>query len=640
MNVLFEEDGSFKTGTILADNDSSLQVETATGKRVKLKAANVLLRFNAPAAGELLPKADAEAAGMETEFLWEMCGDDEFAFGDFAADYFGHAASPVEATAVLVKLFGSPIHFHRKGKGRFRKAPPEILAAALAGAEKKRLQAEQVERMKNELICGTLPAEFVPVLQTLLYKPDRNRLETKALEAASEESGQSVPRLMLKAGALKSSHELHLGRFLFEYFPEGTDFPPLVAPPLPEDLPLAQVQAFSIDDATTTEIDDAFSLVAREGGGWTIGIHIAAPGLGIRPGCPIDAVARKRLSTVYMPGNKITMLPDGIVEAYTLGAGQARPALSLYVSLNADYSIAGMESRIERVPVAANLRHHDIEPVFNDDTLMNGLPDAPWMPELKVLWEFATVLEAGRGKPSSNQNMMDFNYYVDWSRETPDGPGHVTIEQRRRGSPLDKLVAELMILANSSWGKLLHEAGLPAIYRIQAGGRVRMSTAAGPHEGLGVDNYAWSSSPLRRYVDLCNQWQLLAHLRGEAAPFAPGSAELGAAMNDFDVTYNAYNDFQRGMERYWCLRWLRQDGVKEVAGKVLRENIVRLEPVPFVFKLHSLPAGVNAHERVQVGIEKADLIDIDLRGKYLSTLAPLSTAEDETGGEEEETPLA
>jgi exoribonuclease-2 len=478
------------------------------------------------------------------------------------------------------------------------------------------------------------------MLSQLLYKPDRNRLETKALEAASEESGLSAPRLLLKAGALTSSHDLHLGRFLFEYFAEGTDFPALAIPPLPAGLPVAEVAAFSIDDATTTEIDDAFSLTAREGGGWTIGIHIAAPGLGIRPGCPIDAVARKRLSTVYMPGNKITMLPDEIVAAYTLGEGQARPALSLYVEVNSDYSIASQRSCIECVPVVANLRHHDIEPVFNEETLLNGLPDAKWMAELKVLWEFATVLEAGRGKPSANQNMLDFNYYVDWAQETKDGPGVISIERRKRGSPLDKLVAELMILANSSWGKLLHEAGIPAIYRVQTGGRVRMSTAAAPHDGLGVDCYAWSSSPLRRYVDLCNQWQLIAHLRGEEAPFAPGSAELGAAMNDFDATYSAYNDFQRGMERYWCLRWLRQSGVKETTAKVLRENILRLEEVPFVFKLHSIPAGVNAHDRVQFAIEKADLIDIDLRGKYLATLPPLTQAADETGGDEGEEPLA
>ena len=124
MNVLFEEDGAFKTASILTDNDSSLQVETASGKRVKLKAANVLLRYAAPSAAELLPKAEAEAEaeGMETEFLWEMCGDEEFAFGEFAADYFGHTPSAVESTAVLLKLFGAPIYFHRKGRGRFRKA--------------------------------------------------------------------------------------------------------------------------------------------------------------------------------------------------------------------------------------------------------------------------------------------------------------------------------------------------------------------------------------------------------------------------------------------------------------------------------------------------------------------------------------
>ena len=478
--------------------------------------------------------------------------------------------------------------------------------------------------MKGELLTGHLPAEFQPMLAQLLYKPDRNRLETKALEAACDEGGISVPRLMLKCGALPSSHDLHLGKFLFEYFPEGTDFPELPEPPLPTDLPLANVEAFSIDDATTTEIDDAFSLMPREGGGWTVGIHIAAPGLGIRPNCAINAVARKRLSTVYMPGNKITMLPDHVVSAYTLGEGEARPAISLYVEVNADYSVAGHRSCIERVHVTDNLRHHDIEPLFNEETLANGVPDFRHKKELTVLWELATVLEAGRGKPSANHNQLDFNYYVDWSVETRDGPGSITIDRRKRGSPLDKLVAELMILANSTWGKLLADAGIPAIYRAQTGGRVRMTTSAAPHEGLGVDCYAWSSSPLRRYVDLCNQWQLISHLRGEEACFAPGSAELAAAMNDFDLTYNAYNEFQRGMERYWCLRWLREHGIKETSAKVLRENIVRLEEVPFVFKLHSLPGHVRPHERVQFAVEQCDLIDNELRGKYLATLPPLA----------------
>lgn len=640
MNVLFEEDGSFKTGTILTDNDTSLQVETPTGKRVKLKSANILLRFPSPSAGELLPRAEVEAATLETEFLWEMCGEEEFGFAEFAQEYYGHAPGAVEAAALLVKLFSAPVYFHRKGKGRFRKAPPDILQAALAGLEKKRQQQEAIDRMKGELLAGTLPAEFGPILSQLLYRPDRNRLETKALEAACEESGLSVPKLMLKAGALRSSHDYHLGRFLHEYFPEGVGFPALEVPAAQTDLPLAAVEAFSIDDATTTEIDDAISIRPREGGGWTIGIHIAAPGLGITPQSALDAVARKRLSTVYMPGNKITMLPDTLVEAFTLGAGQARPALSLYVEVNADYSIASHRSTIERVPVVANLRHHDIEPVFNEDTLANGGPDFPWKRELTTLWEFATVLEAGRGKPSANQNMLDFNYYVDWDVETKDGPGRIRIERRKRGSPLDKLVAELMILANSTWGKALDDADIPGIYRAQTGGRVRMTTAAAPHDGLGVDCYAWSSSPLRRYVDLCNQWQLIALLREEAPHFPPGSAALAAAMNDFDLTYNAYAEFQRGMERYWCLRWLRQEGMKEVSARVLRENIVRLEDVPFVFKLHSLPGTVNPGERVQLAIDSFDMLDIELRAKYLATLPPLAAVEAGTDGEEEPAPAA
>ena len=187
MNLLFEEDGAFKTGTVLTDNDSTLQVETPHGKRLKLKSSHVLLRFPQPAAGELLDRAEIEAEGLDTEFLWDVCGDDEFGFADFAREYYGHAPTPIEATAVLLRLHAAPIYFHRKGRGRFRKAPADILQAALAGLEKKRQQAAAIERMRDALLAGTLPEEFRPLIRPLLFKPDRNRLETKALEAACAE---------------------------------------------------------------------------------------------------------------------------------------------------------------------------------------------------------------------------------------------------------------------------------------------------------------------------------------------------------------------------------------------------------------------------------------------------------------------
>ena len=304
-----------------------------------------------------------------------MCGDGEFGFSEFAQDYFGHPPSAVEATALLQGLQASPIHFHRKGRGRFRKAPPEILQAALAGAEKKRVQQESIARMKDELLAGNLPAEFVPMLPQLLYRLDRNKLGNEgARKRRAKHPAYRCRASCSRQGALsKSSYEFLLGRFLFEYFPEGAtnfDKKHTAACVGRRTLPvLAAVQAFSIDDATTTEIDDALSLTPRAGGGWVIGVHIAAPCLGIAPGSDIDAIARKRLSTVYMPGNKITMLPDDVVGIFTLGAGSARPAVSLYVDVNSDYSLAGTRSCIERVPVAANLRHHDLEPVFNEQTL-------------------------------------------------------------------------------------------------------------------------------------------------------------------------------------------------------------------------------------------------------------------------------
>ncbi|MDX9838327.1 MAG: RNB domain-containing ribonuclease, partial [Azoarcus sp.] len=213
MFVLFEEDGAFKAGTILADNDASLQVENTHGKRLKIKRANVLLNFREPAPAELLNRAESAAEELDTEFLWEVCGDDEFGFAEFAAEYYGHSPSPVESTAVLLRLHSAPIWFHRKGKGRFRKAPAEILQAALAGLEKKRLQALAIDKMRDELVEGRLPAEFDGLLPQILYRPDRNRSEVKALEAACVDTGLSAARLLLKCGALSSSYEYHYNRF-------------------------------------------------------------------------------------------------------------------------------------------------------------------------------------------------------------------------------------------------------------------------------------------------------------------------------------------------------------------------------------------------------------------------------------------
>jgi exoribonuclease-2 len=635
MHLLFEEDGSFRSGSVLADNTTSLQVETASGKRTKIKRAQVLLEFGDPSPCELLPAAEALAAGIDASFLWECCGDGEFAFADLAADYYGHQPKAIEATAVLLALQAAPIHFHRKGKGRFRKAPPDILQAALAGQEKKRLQAETVERLAAQMVAGELPQEVGQAMPGILFRPDRNRLETKALEAACDSRGVTPARLLLDCGALRSPYAFHLGGFLFSTFPDGTDGDDDPVRLFEPDLPRAEAPAFSIDDAQTTEIDDAFSLQALPGIGWRVGVHIAAPALGFTPESQAGSLARERLSTVYMPGHKITMLPEAWIRACTLIEGREAPAVSLYLTVSEQFEILDHESRIERVAIAANLRLHELEPLFNEHTLTAGLADFRFARELETLWRLALACEARRGKPAAKQGLFDFNFRVEGDVSSPQADidaCRIHIEERRRGSPIDLLVSELMIVANATWGGLLDERRVAGLYRTQTSGKVRMSTQAGPHEGLGVPQYAWCTSPLRRYADLLNQWQLIACLREDNPPFANRSEALFGALRDFEAAYAGYAEFQRQIERFWCLRWLVQEGlVGETplrATAMRREGQFRLDHLPLVINVPSAPA-LTPGTAVLLRIAGVDELALTVDARHVETLAELSGADDD-----------
>ncbi len=614
MHVLYEESGDFKVGTVLEESAASLHVEAPHGKRAKVKGSHVLLRFAQPAPAELLARAEGAAHEIDTAFLWECCGEPEFGFAELAGEYYGHKPEPVEAAAILLKLHSDPVYFHRKGRGRFKAAPPDILQAALAGREKKRLQAEQVEEWAEALAAGTLPEAIAPLVPQLLYRPDRARPETKAMELACERASLSPAKLFERCGALASSHEYHLGRFLFEHFPRGAEPGGELAVETPSGLPLAPIEAFSLDDATTTEIDDALSLVRLDDGRLRVGVHIAAPALAFTPASAVGEVARERLSTVYMPGHKITMLPMAVIAPFSLGEGTTRPAVSVYFEVDAaSGAVLASETRIERVHVAANLRHHQVE-VLNgaferDGELHAADEDVPFAADLYTLWRFALALEAGRGKAAVNVDRPEYSFYVEDDR--------VRIVPRKRGAPLDKLVAELMILANRTWGETLDKAGVPGIYRVQPpGGKVRMSTAAGEHIGLGVSHYAWLTSPLRRYIDLLNQWQLVAALRDEAPPFLPGSEALLTALRDFESAYAVYAEFQERMERYWCLRWLLQEQVTLARAVVVREGLVRFAELPLFVRVPSLPADVAPGQAVMVEVQSVDLIDSDIRCVY------------------------
>lgn len=617
MQVLYEEDGELKVGAVLAQAPASFQVESPHGRRTKIKAANVLLPFERPSGAELLTQAQRYAAELDADFLWQCCGSAEFGFEQLAKEYVGRAPSAVEAAGVLMKLHSAPMYFYRRGKGRFQAAPEETLKLALAGQEKKKRLQEQIAAWTAALIRFECPAPVQALKDELLYAPDRAKAETKAFEQACKESGLMPARLLERCGMLPDAHDYHLKRFLYEFFPRGTRFPAHEVPAFGEELPVAETPAFSLDDIGTTEIDDAFSVRRTGPESLRIGIHIAAPALGIAPGSALDAIARERLSTAYMPGQKYTMLPDDVIAAYSLDHGGLIPAVSLYVDVSEkDWRMQGHSTRLERVPMAANLRHAQYD-ALNQVFESGGQAGLPHEDELRTLWQFAGALEARRGRPSAGTAILDYTFHVE--------DGRVRIVPRRRGAPLDKLVSELMILANSTWGELLAERDVAGIYRVQSTGKVRMSVHPEPHEGLGVSCYAWMTSPLRRYVDLLNQGQLVAAVGGRRPPFARNSDGLLAALRAFEVTYARLDEHQRGMETFWALRWLLQEKVEFIDAVVLRENLVRMDGLPLVVRVASLPE-VEAGARVRLKVQGIDLLERSATFAYRETLgrAPAS----------------
>ena len=646
MNLLFEEDGVFRAGSVLSGTDASFQVELPSGKRTKVKGSHVLLRFEQPAPSQLLARAQQAAEEIDLAFLWECAPQDEFGFDELAREYHGHAPDAVEAATILFRLQGAPVYFHRKGRGRFRPAPPEILRQALAAVERKRQQELLKQQLVERLKAGELPEAIAAQGVILALRPDKNSVEFKAVEQAAAELQMSPLRLLLARGAIRSAYRWHLDGFLLANFPRGTGFADDVPPPampaaVEATLPQAEVAAFSIDDSATTEIDDAFSLQQRDGR-TRVGIHIAAPAVAILRGDALDAVARTRMSTVYAPGLKYTMLPPAWIDAFTLSEGRNVPVVSLYVDIDADFSLLGFETRVERVRIAANLRHDTLDEVVTDEAMAAGQVDTPFGAELVMLWRLARALlarrEKLRGRPEP-LGRIDYGFVLDFAGTEPDEHAHVAVKPRRRGAPLDMIVAELMILANSHWGGWLAQQRIAAIYRSQQRAygmnRVKMSTTPAPHDGIGVSHYAWSTSPLRRYVDLVNQRQLIAAALGQAPAYAPNDADLFATVSGFDAAYASYADFQAKLERYWCLRWLAQEGVQRIAAAVVKDDLLRLDGLPMLTRVPGLPQ-LPRGQRVEIDLLGCDEVELSLHARLHQVLGAAVTAPEEAEFDDEE----
>ena len=584
MNIFYEESGQFKVASIVQKNDATYQVDTQHGKRTKVKANNVFAEFDGDMA-TFLENAQAQAADIDTDLLWEVCGEEEFTAEAIAEEYYGHAPTKTELAATLIALYAAPMYFYKKAKGVFKAAPEETLKQALAAIERKKQQDAQIDAWAEALKRGEMPSEIAADLKTILHAPDKQSLTYKAFTKAADALKTSAYELAKKTGGITSIPQYLQDGFEIKYFPKGTGFPDLPLPEMP-DLPKADVTAFSIDDESTTEVDDALSLTDLGNGTKRVGIHIAAPSLAIKQGDKMEKNIMERLSTVYFPGGKITMLPENWIAAFSLDAGAYRPSISIYFDVDNGFNVGVPTCKIEAVNIAENLRIQTIEPHFNAETGLDEAGEMMFAHHQNLIWfyPFAIALQKARGKYEPDR-APQYDYSIELDEE-----GNVSVVRRERGSPIDTLVSEMMILANSTWAQMLDENELPGLFRVQPAGKVRMSTKSEPHIGMGVQHYGWFTSPLRRAADYINQKQLISLIDDTAEPLYQNSdAELFAALRDFDAAYTAYADFQRQMEAYWSLVYLQQQGTSELTATILKEDLVRIEGLPLVTRATGIP---------------------------------------------------
>ena len=618
MNIFYEESGQFKVAAIVQKNDATYQVDTQHGKRTKVKANNVFAEFDGDMA-VFLENAQAQAADIDTDLLWEVCGEEEFSAEAIAEEYYGHAPTKTELTATLIALYAAPMYFYKKAKGVFKAAPEETLKQALAAIERKKQQDAQIDAWAEALKRGEMPSEIAADLKTILHAPDKQSLTYKTFTKAADALKTSAYELAKKTGGITSIPQYLQDGFEIKYFPKGTGFPDLPLPEMP-DLPKADVTAFSIDDESTTEVDDALSLTDLGNGTKRVGIHIAAPSLAIKPGDKMEKNIMERLSTVYFPGGKITMLPENWIAAFSLDAGAYRPAVSIYFDVDSEFNVGEPTCKIEAVNIAENLRIQTIEPHFNAETGLDETGEMMFAHHQDLIWlhQFAVALQKARGKYEPNR-APQYDYSIELDEE-----GNVSVVRRERGSPIDTLVSEMMILANSTWAQMLHDNDLPGLFRVQPAGKVRMSTKSEPHIGMGVQHYGWFTSPLRRAADYINQKQLLSLIDDTAEPlFQQSDAELFAALRDFDTAYAAYADFQRQMEAYWSLVYLQQQGTSELTATILKEDLVRIEGLPLVTRATGIPFDALPKSQVLLKITELDPEKQFIALNYVKAVAPV-----------------
>ena len=644
--VEYIEDRVYKVAVCVVDRGNRVQVLNESGREVNLGLARVLysggrrLNLKEPRhkIEESLRGISAHRKEIQSKIdlteIWELVAEEDGSYDPaFLSEIvFGEGSDADHEAAFIRAVIDERTRFKFKD-GRIYPLSAEKVAQVLEQREAERRREEELDResswLKGAFEQGGPPPdleEHANLIESLkaaalgdpvhpLFKMGEALL--KRAELGGKERAFDV---LVRLGLWSPDQNLDLERLQVPVeFAPGVldDVDRLVEWPLPgenkhEDL--THLPAITIDSLSTSDFDDALSII-RKGDGYEFGIHIADVSAYVFPESPLDDCGKERGTSIYMPDGRIAMLPSEISDRLcSLREGMDRPALSLLVDLNEELDVRGYRFVSSVIRVKRRMTYSEVDLIHDRDE------------DMVVLSKIAGKLLRRRIEAGAiPQPPFEVSVTVE-----PDGS--VGLKRIERDSISRLIVSESMIFANCLAAEFLHASEVPGFFRAQAEPKERvegdlekdlfamyrqrrqlqplvLQTQKSPHSSLGVSAYTNMTSPIRRYMDLVVQRQLLSVIKGSPPPYSEG--RLKEMLMEIEPVVKRANLLKNRRYRYWMLKYfkkLRGQGMQAlVLEKHPRSYRILLTDTLFECNLPIVSSvALKPGEHVQVRVDRSN----------------------------------
>ncbi len=656
--IVVRLDSGPRLGRFIETKSNRVRLSIGRNREARLPVSRVIHETGLTAARfdaveELSHKAASVADGIDLEEVWDVvCDDgDALTLTDIAELYWGGEPSPQQSIGLLFHLLGSDLRFVRDGS-HYLPRDRETVAQTLERLQGQARRAADSEAIVTAIGEGELPPTLTDyqsdmlgqVRGFVLHGDDYTRVS--AVKRFLEEAGVSGRDLQRSAFETLVSLDLmgedeHLALEREDITPDFPDDALAEAETIDGDTltgdpgraDMSGLPLFSIDDQETKDRDDALSIEILDGPGdshsYRVGIHITDVGALIPQGSALDVEADRRMSSLYLPEQTISMLPHRIsTDRGSINPGEPRAAMSLIAELTEDAEVTDWKVARSVIRSSHAFSYTEADRVIGDSA-------HPLHTELSALYELSKHLRSQReARGALNLERDELSVKV-----APDGEIHVSVIPRN--APARGLVQEYMVLCNSLLARYCSDAELPAPFRSQSvpdvsdietqfpPGPLRshlmlrrltpaiVATKPGAHGGLGVEAYTQATSPLRRYPDLMVQRQISHHLRTGETLYDNESVTSVAHRADTQIRQMSRIENQR--RQYFFLKWLdaRRRETEEGGGPYVLEGVVLENPpnraatvdlVDWPFRTRAaLPNSTSPGDRVSLHLHGVDL---------------------------------